>query len=85
MTAKFVRPTNDNRVLLILDNHESHLGLATINFARKNNIKIAFPPHCSHRLQPLDVSVYGTFKKQLSIDTWMRNNPGKSMTIIYFI
>lgn len=44
---------------------------------------LSFPPHCSHKLQPLDVSVFGPFKKFLSSaqDAWMRNNPGKTMTI----
>lgn len=44
---------------------------------------ISFPPHCSHRLQPLDVGVYGLFKNYVSKyqTAWMYNNPGKTMTI----
>ncbi|KAB0790231.1 hypothetical protein PPYR_15434 [Photinus pyralis] len=79
-----VRPSRENPVLLLLDNHESHLAIKTINFAKENNvIMLSFPPHCSHRLQPLDRSVYGPFKKYLSNSqaAWLRNNPGKSMTI----
>lgn len=40
-------------------------------------------PHTSHRLQPLDKSVYGSFKSSYSraIDGWLRSNPGKMVTI----
>lgn len=44
---------------------------------------LSFPAHCSHKLQPLDVSVHGPFKKYNTAAqaTWMRNNPGRTMTI----
>ncbi len=44
---------------------------------------LSFPPHCSHRLQPLDRSVYGPLKRHINstCDAWMRNNPGKTMSI----
>lgn len=44
---------------------------------------LSFPPHCSHKLQPLDVSVFGPFKKYSAAaqDAWLRNNPGKTLTI----
>lgn len=79
-----VKPSKNSPILLLLDNHESHLAIKTINYAKENwVVMLSFPPHCSHRLQPLDRSVYGPFKKYLSSaqDSWMRNNPGKSMTI----
>lgn len=79
-----VRPSKEQPVLLLLDNHESHLAVRTIDFAKEHGVvMLSFPPHCSHRLQPLDRSVYGPFKKYLSTaqDAWLRNNPGKSMTI----
>lgn len=78
------RPSIENPILLMLDNHESHLAIKTINYAKENGVvMLSFPPHCSHRLQPLDRSVYGPFKKYLSSaqDSWLRNHPGKSMTI----
>ena len=42
-----------------------------------------FPPHCTHRLQPLDRSIYGPFKKYFNTaaDEWDLNNPSKRMTI----
>ena len=47
---------------------------------------LSFPSHCSHKLQPLDRTVFGPFKKyvRMSQDNWMRNNPGKTLTIYYF-
>ncbi|KAB0804365.1 hypothetical protein PPYR_01335 [Photinus pyralis] len=82
--AKFSKPSETNRVLLILDNHASHLYLPVIDFCRDNYITLlSFPPHTSHKLQPLDRGVYGPFKKfyNNSCDQWMKNNPGKRMTM----
>lgn len=41
------------------------------------------PPHYSHKLQPLDRSVYGPLKKMVNSASycWIRMNPGKNMTI----
>lgn len=81
---KFVRPSKDSPILLVLDNHSSHLSVPALELAKNNYITmLSFPPHCSHRLQPLDVSVFGPFKKYLSTtqDGWMRSHPGKVMSI----
>lgn len=83
----FKKHTNasiENKVLLLLDNHQSHIGIRCLDFCKENGIvMLSFPPHCSHKLQPLDRSVYGPFKKAVNshCDAWMRNNPGKTMTI----
>ena len=82
--VKHVRPSKDNRVLLLLDNHESHLTASTISYAKESGIiLLSFPPHCSHKLQPLDRTVYGPLKKYVSAaqESWLRSNPGKIMTI----
>ena len=44
---------------------------------------LSFSPHCTHRLQPLDRSIYEPFKKYFNTvsDEWHLNNPGKEMTI----
>nr|XP_023013386.1 uncharacterized protein LOC111503331 [Leptinotarsa decemlineata] len=44
---------------------------------------LSFPPHTSHKLQPLDVGVYGPFKSFCSVafNDWMTSNPGKTITI----
>ena len=82
--VKHTRCSRDHRVLLLLDNHSSHLSVAAIDYTKENGtIMITFPPHCSHRLQPLDRSVYGPFKHYYDseADTWMVNYPAKVMTI----
>ena len=82
--VKHVKPSNEYKVLLILDNHSSHLHFETLNLVKENGIvMLSFPPHCSHKLQPRDVSVFRPFKKYLSgaQDAWLRNNPGKVITI----
>ena len=75
---------NENRALLILDNHESHVSMASIQLAKQNGlILLTIPPHTSHRLQPLDRSVFGPLKSKYNqaMDEWMRSNPGKIVTI----
>jgi hypothetical protein len=53
----------ERKLLIVLDNHASHTSIEAILFCRKNGIVLlSFPPHCSHKLQPLDVSVFGPFK-----------------------
>lgn len=52
-----------NPILLMIDNHASHTSISIIDYARENEIVLlSFPPHCTHRMQPLDVAVYGSFK-----------------------
>lgn len=77
-----VKPSLESRILLVLDNHSFHLRVETLNLA-KNNGMLSFPRHCSQKLRPLDFSVFGPFKKYSSAaqDTWLRNNPEKSLTI----
>lgn len=82
--AKYAKPSEENRVLLILDNHSSHLFIPVIDFCKSNFITLlSFPPHTSHKLQPLDRGVFGPFKRFFNnaCDQWIRSNPGKRMTI----
>ena len=82
--VEHVRCTHEKPCLLLLDNHESHICIKGLDFAKENGIvMLSFPPHCTHRLQPLDRSIYGPFKKYFNIvaDEWHLNNPGKGMTI----
>ena len=56
--------THEKPCLLLLDNHKSHIYYKGLDFAKENDIvMLSFPPHCIHRLQPLDRSIYGPFKK----------------------
>lgn len=81
---KHSRSSKEHPVLIILDNHESHTALEAILYCRENGIELlTFPPHTSHRLQPLDVAVFGAFKANVksAMNDWMMNNPGKRLTI----
>lgn len=61
---KHAHASKDLPILLLLDNHTSHLSVEAIDMAIEYGITmVSFPPHCSHRMQPLDVSVFGPFKK----------------------
>ena len=74
----------ENKILLLLDNHKSHCTINAINFCRENGIVLlTFSPHCTHRLQPLDVSVFGPFKQKLSVsqNDWLLNHPERIITI----
>ncbi|XP_053623521.1 uncharacterized protein LOC128682698 [Plodia interpunctella] len=82
--VKYVKPSKEKPVLLLLDNHESHLSIEVIDFFKNNGVTIlSFPPHCSHKLQPLDRSVYGPLKKYYNkaSDNWLASHPGKTITI----
>ena len=49
----------NRRRLLIVDGHSSHLNLEFIEICDKRRILIlVLPPHSTHRLQPLDVSLF---------------------------
>lgn len=76
--------TKENPILLILDNHGSHVSIQAVQKAKDNGITLlTIPPHTSHKLQPLDISVYGPFKGYFNraMDDWMRNNPGQLVRI----
>lgn len=82
--VKYSHSSKENRSLLVFDNHESHLTPQVLDFASENGVEIVtVPPHCSHRLQPLDVCVYGSLQKVYNrcISQWMLNNPGKTVKI----
>jgi hypothetical protein len=79
-----VKPTEDEPVLLILDNHETHLSIDVIDAAKERGvILVTIPPHTSHKLQPLDVSVYSPFKRLYNreLDSWLVSHPAKTLTI----
>lgn len=53
----------DNPVLLLLDGHVTHVkNIKVIELARENGVVILyFPPHCTHKMQPLDVGFMAPF------------------------
>ena len=62
---KFSNPSENAPVLLILDNHSSHISLKAYDFCKANHIiMLSIPPHSSHKIQPLDVVFYGPLKNE---------------------
>lgn len=53
--CKNIKPSIDQPIHLLLDNHESYLNIEVLKFCKLNDIVLlSFPPHCSHKLQSLD-------------------------------
>ena len=78
------KPTIEDPVLLVLDNHGSHISLESYEFCRANHINVvSLPPHTSHKLQPLDLSFYGPLKKAFNIqcDRFLRANRFQKITV----
>ena len=77
---QYTATTKENPCLLILDGHSTHTkSLELIDVARESGVTIVcLPPHCTHRMQPLDVTVM----KPLSVGLmkashkWMGENVG---------
>ena len=84
--VKYTKPSPEHTILRLLDNHSFHMSFDVINYAKENNITMmSFSPHCSHKMQSLDISVFSPFETYANqvIDNWLRQkeNAGKSMTI----
>jgi hypothetical protein len=65
--------------LLLLDGHGSHINLPFLEECEKRNIHVcAYPPHSTHRLQPLDVSLFGPLAQYYSqaLDSWFTETQG---------
>lgn len=78
-----VKPTKERPHILLLDGHLSHKTLEAVTFARDNGIRmLTFPPHCTHKLQPLDRTFFKSFKSgyNTAADNWMASNPGKRIS-----
>ncbi|KAJ4442332.1 hypothetical protein ANN_03918 [Periplaneta americana] len=76
----YVKSTPDKRVLLLVDGHISHKSLQAVQFCRNNGIVlVCFPPHTTHRLQPLDVCIFGPLMSFYNEECrmWLRNYPGR--------
>lgn len=81
---KYTSCNTENKILIIMDNHETHISLEAILYSRANGIVLlSFPPHCTHQMQPLDKAIFGPFKSRIkkSFNDYILNNPGKPITI----
>ncbi|KAJ8972235.1 hypothetical protein NQ317_017559 [Molorchus minor] len=81
----FSKPSKEHPVLLLLDGHTTHTkNLDVIDKAReKGVVLLCFPPHTTHRLQPLDVSFMAPLSTYYSseVQRWMQQHPGRPVTI----
>lgn len=81
---KHAKPTPEFPVILLMDNHETHISVEAIDICKKNNTFIlTFPPHTSHKLQPLDHTVFGPFKTcyNSACSDWMLTHAGRPISI----
>ena len=61
--------TPSEPILFIMDNFYAHLDPAVIDFAKENGIHLlTTPAHCTHKLMPLDISVFKAFKSNFKRD-----------------
>lgn len=73
---------NKRPILLIYDGHTTHISIRLIEEALKEQVTILkLPPHSSHLLQPLDISVFKPIKDKwdAKLVKWQRENPGKKV------
>lgn len=82
--VKVTASTKDNQSLLVMNNHDSHLAPEALNIAKDSGVTIlTIPPHSSHKLQPLDVSVFGPLQTyyNAAVDSRIMHHPGKPISI----
>lgn len=79
-----VNATPDKQIIILLDNHDSHISIPTIDYCKENGIiLLTFHPHTSHKMQPLDRTVFGPLKSyyNTACSEWMLMHPGQPITI----
>ena len=82
---RVARPGQDHPILLVLDGHSTHTkNLEVLKIAKENNVHIlCLPPHCTHRMQKLDVAFMQPLKQHYddAVRTWIRSHKGRLVTI----
>ncbi|KAG8175295.1 hypothetical protein JTE90_008213 [Oedothorax gibbosus] len=68
----YVKPSPDEPVVMILDNHGSHISFPAITCAKTFGIMISILQHTSHKMQKLDKTVFRPFESEYSqaADEW---------------
>ncbi|GBM70309.1 hypothetical protein AVEN_262526-1 [Araneus ventricosus] len=82
--VKHAKPSVEDPVLLIADNHTSHFSLPAVLFCRENHITfLILPSHASHMLQSFDKCFFAPFRTLYSSEAekWLVQNPRKVMTL----
>jgi hypothetical protein len=73
-----------DRRLLIVDGHLSHVNIAFIEFAITHKILLlVLPPYITHRLQPLNVGIFGPLAQAYSeiVLRLIQDSIGKIITL----
>ena len=86
--VKFTGCSTNHQIIVIMDNHESHINLNSVMFAKEKGINIVtLPPHTSNKTQPLDLSVFRPLKAYFNgaANVWMLTNPGKTISIYQMV
>ncbi|XP_052233194.1 uncharacterized protein LOC127846058 [Dreissena polymorpha] len=82
---KYAARTDENQpILLLLDGHTTHTTPELTRWARSKNLHLfCLPAHSYHLLQPLDVAVFGPFKRYYYSEcaSFMKENIGKAVTM----
>jgi hypothetical protein len=78
---RYTKPKRANQKrLLIVDGHSSHINLEFVNYADSHGIiLLVLPPYTTHRLQPLDVGLFQPLSTAYSqgIDKLMNSGGGQ--------
>ena len=77
------KPSADEPIYPLLDNHASHISLPIFEYCKSNHIHmLSFPPHTSHRMQPLDVSFFGPLKTAYKneCDSFLKSHLAEKIT-----
>lgn len=75
-----VKPSAEDPILLVADNHSTHCSLPAIIFCRNNHITfLTLPPHSSHVIQPLDKGFFAPMKAAYASEAekWLVQHPGE--------
>ncbi|CAG4987311.1 unnamed protein product [Parnassius apollo] len=73
---------SERPMLVLYDGHATHFSVDLVETAMANDITILkIPAHTSHRLQPLDVSVFKSFKENWdqTVTKWQRQHIGQRL------
>ena len=76
--------SKEKPVVSLMDNHDTHVSIAAVDLRREKGIIIlTLPPHCSHKLQILDRTVFTQLKRYYNAACiiCMLNHPGELITI----
>lgn len=80
-----VKPTPQEKVLLILDGHSSHTqSFKAVELARLHGVvMVSLPSHCTHKMQPLDLSFFKPLNTYMSsaISSKLRERPGTRLNV----